>query len=274
MYIIAANLSDQLTPTVIIAAAVFWSKGGQNLSVAEAFTSLSIIALVSNPMVNIIAAYPTFVGGLACFGRIQTFMLCTERNDYRSVASSPQDSTSKRIKKADGVELQAIRNTDVLRNIGPEEASLAIHIEDASFSLQDGNDAVLKNISITVRKSSLTMIVGPVGSGKSALLKAILGEARILSGSVRLDCGPIAYCDQATWLRLGSIRDNILGPNGLDDIWYQQVLQACALDKDIAYLEDGDQSLVGSGGVALSGGQKHRVVCAFKSRVPRGSTNK
>lgn len=260
IYFIAANLSDQMTPILIIAATVFWTKGGQNLSVAEAFTTLSIVALVSNPMVNIIAAYPTFIGGLACLGRIQDFMLCTQRNDYRFVASSSRDSNYKRKIKADDIEVPETRKTDFLHDRAAE-ASPAISIQNASFSLQDGNDAILENINLIVRKSSLTMIVGPVGSGKSALLKAILGEARILRGSVRLDCGRIAYCDQTAWLRLGSIRDNVLGPNDLDEAWYQQVLWACALDEDVAHLKDGDRSLVGSGGIALSGGQKQRVVC-------------
>ncbi|KAJ5598777.1 hypothetical protein N7537_008861 [Penicillium hordei] len=264
-----ANLSDQLTPILIIAATVFWSQGGQNISVAEAFTTLSIVALVSSPMVNIIAAYPTLIGGLACLGRIQDFMLRTKRNDYRLVASSPQDSNSKCEMKDDDIELQGIQMTDFLHDRAAE-ASPAIRIENASFSLQGGNEAVLENINLVVRKSSLTMIVGPVGSGKSALLKAILGEAQILSGSVRLDCGRIAYCDQTAWLRLGSIRDNVLGPNDLDEVWYQQVLWACALNEDVAHLKDGDQSLVGSGGIALSGGQKQRVALAraVYSRAP------
>lgn len=267
IYIIAGNLSDQLTPVLIIAVTVFWTQGGQNISVAEAFTTLSIVSLVSSPMVNIIAAYPTFVGGLACLGRIQDFMLRTKRNDYRLVASSPQDSNSKREMKSDDIELQGVPKTDFPHDRAAE-TSPAIRIENASFSLQDGDDAVLENINLIVRKSSLTMIVGPVGSGKSALLKAILGEAQILSGSVRLDCGRIAYCDQTAWLRLGSIRDNVLGPNDLDEVWYQQVLWACALDEDVASLEDGDRSLVGSGGIALSGGQKQRVVCCFSNRPP------
>ncbi|KAJ5957023.1 hypothetical protein N7501_011302 [Penicillium viridicatum] len=264
-----ANLSDQLTPILIIAVTVFWTQGGQNISVAEAFTTLSIVALVSSPMVNIIAAYPTFIGGLACLGRIQDFMLRTKRNDYRLVVSSPQDSDSKREMKADDIDLRGIQKTDFLHDRAAE-ATPAISIENASFSLQDGSDAVLENINLIVRKSSLTMIVGPVGSGKSALLKAILGEARILNGSVRLDCGRIAYCDQTAWLRLGSIRDNVLGPNDLDEVWYQQVLWACALDEDVAHLKDGDQSLVGNGGIALSGGQKQRVALAraVYSRAP------
>jgi ATP-binding cassette, subfamily C (CFTR/MRP), member 1 len=246
---------------VIIAATVFWTNRGQNLSVAEAFTSLSIVSLVSNPIVNIIAAYPTFIGGLACFGRIQTFMVCTERNDYRSAAFSPQEDSTSNPNALDSAVVSQEMNSPL--NLRAEAASPAINIKDASFSLQDGNDAVLENINITVQKPSLTIIVGPVGSGKSALLRAILGEARILRGSVQLDYGPIAYCDQAAWLRLGSIRDNILGPKGLDEEWYQQVLWACALDEDVAHLKDGDQSLVGSGGIALSGGQKQRVVSVY-----------
>ncbi|KND89223.1 ATP-binding cassette transporter abc1 [Tolypocladium ophioglossoides CBS 100239] len=44
--------------------------------------------------------------------------------------------------------------------------------------------------------------------------------------------------------------------------WYRKVLWACALEEDLAQLEDGDQSLVGSAGTALSGGQKQRVALA------------
>ncbi|KND86291.1 ATP-binding cassette sub-family C member 9 [Tolypocladium ophioglossoides CBS 100239] len=45
-------------------------------------------------------------------------------------------------------------------------------------------------------------------------------------------------------------------------MWYRKVLWACALEEDVAQLENGDQSLVGSAGIALSGGQKQRVALA------------
>ncbi|RCI13536.1 hypothetical protein L249_5547 [Ophiocordyceps polyrhachis-furcata BCC 54312] len=252
-----ANLADQLTPILVISVAVFWTKGGQNLSVAEAFTSMSIVALVSSPIVNLISAYPTFVASLACFGRIQEFLLLTERDDYRSKISPYCDSLSAR----GGIGNPEAREAPS-RLSDEAEARLAISVENASFSLMDKHDAVLKNVSITIRKSTLTMVVGPVGSGKSALLKAILGEGRLLSGSVRLEPGPVAYCDQVAWLRLGSLRENILGPGRYDEFWYRRVLWACALEEDVAQLEDGDLSLVGSGGLALSGGQKQRVTLA------------
>jgi ATP-binding cassette subfamily C (CFTR/MRP) protein 1 len=265
---VIGNLSSQLAPIIIIAAAVFWTKAGQDLSVAEVFTSLSIVTLVSRPLVNIIGAYPTFVASLACFRRIQTFLLSDERSDYRSVATmsrSPPargDSTSRRDMTSGDIELEIIPTPDFMRG---SEGILAIRIVDASFTFKKVNEVVLRNISISIPKSSITMIVGPVGSGKSALLKSILGECRILNGSVQLSCGSVAYCDQTAWLRWGSVRENILGPNGFEDTWYKKVLYACALNEDIAQLKEGDQSLVGDGGIALSGGQKQRVVCGVRS---------
>jgi ABC-type bacteriocin/lantibiotic exporter with double-glycine peptidase domain len=164
-----------------------------------------------------------------------------------------KSTDSWRVGIVEGTELQALPDT------GPK-ASEAVIIRDAYVSSTDGKETILSNINVTVRRSTLTMIVGPVGSGKSTLLKAILGEANITSGIVQLACGPIAYCDETAWLRLGSVRENILGPNHYEEGWYQQVLHACALEKDVLQLDKGDQSLVGSAGVALSGGQKQRLV--------------
>lgn len=216
-----------------------------------------MIALVSTPIVNIIAAYPTFVSGLACFERIQSFLLLPGRVDYRSLACSPVSSMESNEPGVENLELRAIQTPDAPRLDG---AKTAVCIKDASFAMRNDTDAVLKNVNMAVPAASLSVVVGPVGSGKSALIKALLGEARILSGSVHMDGGPVAYCDQNAWLRLATIRENILGPHAFDEKWYQTVLWACALEQDMSQLEDGDLTSVGSAGIALSGGQKQRVV--------------
>lgn len=181
--------------------------------------------------------------------------------DYRSGynlgqgSSSPRYSSSRsRINDID-FELEGLSKKSA-------DARPMVEFNDSSISLKSGSDAVLQSVHLSILRSSLTMIVGPVGSGKSALLKAILGEAHLLSGSVQLNGGRIAYCDQAAWLRLGSIRENIVGPNPFEETWYREVLSACALNEDLAQLEDHDHSLVGSAGLALSGGQKQRLALA------------
>lgn len=79
-------------------------------------------------------------------------------------------------------------------------------------------------------------------------------------GSILTSTSSIAYCDQTPWLQNISIRDNITGQSPLDDKWLASVIRSCALDEDISMFPQGDLTIVGSGGVALSGGQKLRVV--------------
>ena len=58
----------------------------------------------------------------------------------------------------------------------------ALDIQAASFTWQDGNKPQLNNIDLKVKKGSLTAIVGIVGSGKSSLLQAVLGEMKKVIG--------------------------------------------------------------------------------------------
>lgn len=99
----------------------------------------------------------------------------------------------------------------------------------------------------------ITMITGPVGSGKSTILKALL---RHQSGLLK-----IAYCAQDAWIRDGTIRDNIIGPSDFDSTWYDEVLALSQLKPDLAALPDRDMHLTGESGASLSGGQRQRVVC-------------
>jgi ABC-type bacteriocin/lantibiotic exporter with double-glycine peptidase domain len=109
-------------------------------------------------------------------------------------------------------------------------------------------------------KGSVTMISGPVGCGKSTLLKMVLGENRPKSGRISVSTPYIGYCSQTPWLQNNTLRKNIIGPNKLDSLWYDKVVRVCNLDPDIAQMPDKDDTMLGSRGVSVSGGQKHRIV--------------
>jgi ABC-type bacteriocin/lantibiotic exporter with double-glycine peptidase domain len=115
-------------------------------------------------------------------------------------------------------------------------------------------------VSFESKTGTLTMIIGPVGSGKSTLLKAILGEWVPEKGAIEIDTPVIGYCSQSPWLQNSSIRDNIVGAGTYDLDWYHSVVQICALEQDFAQMPLNDLTIVGSRGVVLSGGQKHRIV--------------
>lgn len=118
-------------------------------------------------------------------------------------------------------------------------------------------------VNLTVRAGDLICVDGPVGSGKSALLEAILGRLHLHGGEVCMDWRrhSVGYVSQSAWLQRGTVRENIVWGAVWDEQKYKQVLYACALIGDLNVL-GGDQLGIGEGGQTLSGGQKARVALA------------
>uniref|UniRef100_A0A672NUW7 ABC-type glutathione-S-conjugate transporter n=1 Tax=Sinocyclocheilus grahami TaxID=75366 RepID=A0A672NUW7_SINGR len=133
--------------------------------------------------------------------------------------------------------------------------------ENGTFSWSKDGPACLKGISVRVPCGSLVAVVGHVGSGKSSLLSAILGETEKRSGAVSVK-GSIAYVPQQAWIQNASLQDNILFGREKKESWYQRVLEACALLPDLDNLPAGDATEIGEKGLNLSGGQKQRVSLA------------
>ncbi|KAJ7717035.1 multidrug resistance-associated ABC transporter [Mycena metata] len=143
---------------------------------------------------------------------------------------------------------------------------------------------VLVDLSLQFPPGELSLICGKLGSGKTLLLLALLGEADLLTGQMLCPRSPpnslagftdilpskeewvvqgmCAYVPQAAWLRNASIKDNILFNLPYDDERYKLTLEVCALVSDLEILEDGDEAEIGERGVNLSGGQKARVSLA------------
>jgi ATP-binding cassette subfamily C (CFTR/MRP) protein 1 len=136
----------------------------------------------------------------------------------------------------------------------------ALSIANGTFSW--GSDsATLKNINLKVKKGNLTAVVGPVGSGKTSLVSALLGEMEKVNGSANVD-GSIAYVPQQPWIQNATLQDNITFGSTLNKEWYNKVIDACALRADLAMLPGGDQTEIGEKGINLSGGQRQRVALA------------
>jgi ATP-binding cassette subfamily C (CFTR/MRP) protein 1 len=139
----------------------------------------------------------------------------------------------------------------------------SITMQNLSFGW-DPEKPILRDITLSIPLSKSTLVVGPVGSGKSTLCKALLGEISSANGTVRFPqiMQTIAFCDQAAWLPNGTIRACILGASDADEEWYSIVLKATELRHDLEQLVDGDSTSIGSSGIVLSGGQKLRLALA------------
>lgn len=137
----------------------------------------------------------------------------------------------------------------------------------------------LRGLNVDFPRNELSVISGRTGSGKSLLLASILGEADLLSGTVQVPRGPpaterfddqanpnnwylegsLAFVAQIPWIENATIKDNILFGLPLDPVRYRKTLSACALQKDLEMLPDGELTDIGANGINLSGGQKWRV---------------
>ncbi|XP_077284669.1 multidrug resistance-associated protein 1-like [Arctopsyche grandis] len=133
-------------------------------------------------------------------------------------------------------------------------------IENGFFSWGP-DDIVLRDINITIPSGSLVAVVGSVGSGKTSLLSAFLGEMDKRSGRVNT-YGSIAYVGQQAWIQNATLQDNILFGSQMNRNTYESIINACALRPDFEMLPGGDQTEIGEKGINLSGGQKQRVSLA------------
>ncbi|WP_046231391.1 ABC transporter ATP-binding protein [Paenibacillus algorifonticola] len=134
----------------------------------------------------------------------------------------------------------------------------------------------LVNVSFSIRKGQTLGIVGRTGSGKTTLLKQLLREYPIGNGDISVSNVPIdkleiqrllgwiGYVPQQPVLFSRSIRHNIwFGKKGeASEADLQRALERASFAKDIQFLPDGLETMVGEKGVALSGGQKQRVSIA------------
>ena len=151
-------------------------------------------------------------------------------------------------------------------------ASLGVSVHTANSEEDNAESRIaLKNISCSIERGSLVAIIGSVGSGKSSLLSAILGEMEALDNSqVYMPLKDedasrehlVSYCSQSPWVVNDTLKGNILFGRPYDEERYNEVVKACALVDDLAILPAGDMTEIGERGINLSGGQKARVSLA------------
>ncbi|CAN6207473.1 unnamed protein product [Urochloa humidicola] len=154
-----------------------------------------------------------------------------------------------------------IREEDV-RRVPSDNSDIRVQVQDGNFSWNANRaDLSLRNVNLSISRGEKVAVCGPVGSGKSSLLYALLGEIPRISGSVEV-FGSVAYVSQNSWIQSGTVRDNILFGKTFNKELYEKAIKSCALDKDIENFDHGDLTEIGQRGLNMSGGQKQRIQLA------------
>ena len=148
-----------------------------------------------------------------------------------------------------------------------------VKLKDVHFGY--GNAEVLHGVNLTFREGTVNAIVGPSGSGKSTIAKLIASFWDVSSGSITVGGEDIrkisaehyhklvAYVSQDNFLFNNTVRENIrMGRPDATDTEVEQAAKNCGCYDFIMGLENGFDTVVGSGGGHLSGGEKQRISIA------------
>ncbi|KAF5879184.1 putative abc multidrug protein [Botrytis fragariae] len=261
------NVSDIFAPgAAFIIYAIVASVNGKVLDVSSAFTALSLIALLVAPIRAIVFAVPPLIASVGCLDRIESFLTSATKRDHRLVSQRVQGlssgHTSLGISSRDVSASSEIELEITMVRADKSESPATIAVKNLFLAWSTESPPVVTDVSFSIPPATLTMIIGPIGSGKSSLLKGLLGEIPSTKGNVYINHSQVALVDQTSWIQNCSIRDNIIGTSDYESAWYQRVIHVCALENDIEGMIEGDNTIAGSGGAALSGGQKLRIALA------------
>jgi len=310
-YVVAVGFSIILLSTPIVQPIfVFMTYVNiqpEPLTAATAFTTVALFNLMRFPFAFLPMGLLQFIQSMISLKRLERYLALPELQPYVLNEGTPEEAggimirdgsfgwvnpdgpaikpvqeeeRSKKKERAERKERRASRRASRKSNATIQtDSSLSQNLENLSTSSvsteESGADKVpvitLRNITTTIKPNSLVAVVGSVGSGKSSLLSAILGEMESIGDSkvyvpreekYKDQVGYMSYCTQSPWVVNDTLKGNILFGREYEEERYETILHACALLDDIAVLPAGDATEIGERGINLSGGQKARVSLA------------
>lgn len=244
-------------------------RSGVVLTPAMVYQILTILSIFGNDIAELLQSSVNIVTARACLMRIQAFLLEENtRQDKRTLLPSRNPSlATQRCDDEEPVLLpqaqphsEAIRLNSMRRTIRGNPTTLRLSRACAGWST-DG-PMIVSNANFEASSPSVVAVVGPTGSGKTTFLRMLLGETECADGFVGITSRHVGYCSQTPWLTHASIRANIVGSGMFERRWYDMVLHATGLHKDIDTMAARDDTVIGDAGSSLSGGQKKRIALA------------
>ncbi|XP_076278986.1 ATP-binding cassette sub-family C member 5-like isoform X3 [Lasioglossum baleicum] len=262
------SLAISLTPAVPVISAIITIiahlSSGNSLTAAQVFPFISLLnSQFRSSFMFIQVALVSIAESKITLNRLQNVLLLEESTCH---ASKPIVK-SQAVVIANGTfvhENSTLHANDsgYINNGGKKDSMKKVELEKLNESSKETQYIeVLSDIKFGAAKDGLIGICGHVGSGKSSLLLAALGQLKMTEGHIFRE-GSCAYVSQQAWIVNATLRENILFGNQFDAQRYYHAVTVCNLKEDINMLPGGDDTEIGERGINLSGGQKQRVALA------------
>ncbi|GJJ74307.1 hypothetical protein EMPS_06665 [Entomortierella parvispora] len=242
---------------------VLYGALGNKLEAKVIFPALALFTGLRIPLLVLPYCYSEALDAYVSVKRIEAFLLSQDTEPLPPIEPTHQYAIT--IKDADfywdqlpSSSSSSSSTSDSRRASSEEQRPL---LADTQETVSETAPTFLKDIHLDVTRGSLVAIVGPVGSGKSSLLQAIVGNMMKSRGDV-VRGATISYASQTPWIQNATVRNNILFDTPLQEERYWKVVKACCLEHDLEHLKYGDQTEIGERGINLSGGQKARLSLA------------
>ena len=258
LYAIFKALTLVNSPLILFASLAVYLLQGKVLSPGIVFSSLVVVNQLQMPFQQAVDVAVSLVEARVSLERMHQFL--AQPADVRRFAAPSEPETVLLMRQASLSWKMPRRGRD---NVVPADHIRLLESEDDEDDDDDDDNLVLESVDLEIRAGQLVWLAGRIGSGKSSMLQAVLGELYLISGVCEVSPSAL-FCGQNKDAALvtDSITENICWGSPFDHAVFSRVVAGCCLDADFSVLVDGPATVVGESGVTLSGGQRARICLA------------
>lgn len=240
---------------------------GNRLEPAVIFAAFQLFNVIQTPLQNLPASFANLTDAWVALGRLSDICLAEEYpeeigNDpqakfairmhgsfsYETAGPSNDDNTGEtagKDRKAIKAEKKRKATVEKAAKRRAKQGLPPLDIDETKAEAAARAPFTLVDIDLAIPRGALVCVVGRIGSGKSALLQAMIGELRRTSGDVQLG-GSLSYVAQQAWIQNATLRENItFADETADKDKLNRAISTCALSKDLEQLHDGLDTEIG-----------------------------
>ncbi|KAH8086808.1 multidrug resistance-associated ABC transporter [Filobasidium floriforme] len=265
---------------------ITYGLSGHNLEPAVIFSAFQLFNIIQTPLQNLPASFANLTDAWVALTRLSDIFLAEEYSGSGHIESNPhsdaavtvhgdftfessepssnssQNETAGRDRKAEKEEKKRKAVAERVAKAQEKQSLPLVAEEELEDVASIRPPFMLRNINLSIPRGAFVCVIGRIGSGKSALMAALIGEMRQIKGNLELG-GTLSYTAQQSWIQNATLRENITFTNdNLDEERLANAITSCALSRDIEQLQDGLDTEIGERGINLSGGQKARIALA------------